>query len=531
MASGNKPVIPAQIGNWTAKEVLGNGTFGMVLSAERRQVNGEKQYAAIKIIRPDNRDKPQLRQMFMHEFEVLKRLETPYIAKVLDSGQDDFNGEVLLWFATELVKGENLAKEIAQEGILDKSQWLELAHDLLAAAAVTHEAGVVHLDIKPANLMRFSRRSILVDFGGASYVAVADPGDEGVYTLGFCAPEQIDNKIDPADYGYEVDIFSIGATLVYAATGLLPWEVLRVGPNGQVLTSQEQVKQAHYKRLTTTQPRLDGMDKDQVALVQQMLATSQAMRPTAVELLNQVKSLLPEGSIRKLEDIRAKPTRSVAPRYKAPAEGKGFKQAAAQAIRDAAQDAGDNISADGLRKASSQALKQAAGQTTAAAIRTARERGWFQKYGTTVLLGLFTAFIGAGFRFNYLEKAKRATPEGLTDRKINAYILTVFTWGFASPFIAFSWWRSSKRAKFVLFLLGQLALIAAIFAGNAFAPAGSRADLDASMLTQTELIGRAVMSLSFLGAFILSLILVGQAPQFETPTEAETLTKPAPAKD
>ena len=498
----------------------------MVLSAERRQVNGEKQYAAIKIIRPDNRDNPQLRQMFMHEFEVLKRLETPYIAKVLDSGQDDFNGEVLLWFATELVKGENLAKEISQEGILDKSQWLELAHDILAAAAVTHEAGVVHLDIKPANLMRFSRRSILVDFGGASYVAVADPGDEGVYTLGFCAPEQIDNKIDPADYGYEVDIFSIGATLVYAATGLLPWEVLRVGSNGQPLTSQEQLKQAHYKRLTTTQPRLDGMDEDQVSIVQQMLATSQAMRPTAVELLNQVKSLLPEGSIRKLEDIRAKPTRSVAPRYKNPAEAKGFKQAAAHAIKVAAQDVGDNLANDGIRKASSQAIKQVAGQTTAAAVRTVRQRGWLQKYGTSIFLGLFTAFIGAAFRFSYLEKVKRATPDGLIDRKLNAYILTIFTWGFASPFIAFSWWRSSKKFKFLLFFMGQLAVIVAIFVGNFFAPAGSRADLDAALLTHTELIGRAVMSLSFLGLLIFGVILVSQAPQFKFEQETESESKP-----
>lgn len=517
--------VPARVGSWNIKDELGAGGFGMVLSAERRQVNGEKQYAAIKLIKPEGRDNPQLVQMFMHEFEVLKRLDTPYIAKVLDSGQELIDGDVILWFATELVKGENLKTEIAQEGILDKSQWLELAHDLLAAVAVTHEAGVVHLDIKPDNLMRFSRRSILVDFGGASYVAVADPGDAGVRTITFCAPEQIDGKSDPADFGYEVDIFAIGTTLVYAATGLLPWELPTTGLDGKPLGNLREVSKAHHRRITTTKPRLDGMDDDQVAIVNQMLQVSQAMRPTAVELLNQVKALLPEGSIRKLEDIRAKPTRSVAPRYKAP-EPRGFKQAAAEVVRQAAQDAGDRVGSDGIRKAAGQAVRQVAGESAAAAVRVARERGWLQKYGVTIFLGLFTSFIGPAIRFSYLEKAKRNTPEGLLDRKINAYLLTALSWGFATPFMSISWWRSSRKLRFLFFFIGQVSLVVAMFVGNGFAPKGSRIELDNALLTQSELIGQAVLSLSFLAILILGLIHASQAPEFEKTAKSEPKSEP-----
>lgn len=523
--------VPARVGSWNIKEELGAGTFGMVLSAERRQVNGEKQYAAIKLMKPERRDNPQLVQMFMHEFDVLKRLDTPYIAKVLDSGQEVIDGDVILWFATELVKGENLMKEIAQEGILDKSQWLELAHDLLAAVAVTHEAGVVHLDIKPDNLMRFSRRSILVDFGGASYVAVADPGDIGVLTMAYCAPEQIDGKSDPADFGYEVDIFAIGTTLVYAATGLLPWEVPTTSLDGKPINNNRvEAQKAHYRKITTTKPRLDGMDDDQVAIVNQMLQTSQAMRPTAVELLNQVKALLPDGSIRKLEDIRAKPTRSVAPRYRAP-EPRGFKQAAAEVVRQAALDAGDRVGSDGIRKVTGQAVRQVAGESAAAAVRVARERGWLQKYGVTIFLGLFTSFIGPAIRFSYLEKAKRNTPEGLLDRKVNAYLLTALSWGFATPFMSISWWRSSRKIKFLFFFIGQVSLVVAMFVGNGFAPKGSRIELDNALLTQSELTGQAVLSLSFLAILILGLIHASQAPEFEKAAKSERKSETEPDPD
>lgn len=316
-----------RLGGWDIERQLGQGGFGLVVQASRRRIDGSQQRAAIKVVNPGNAEVRQAQALLQHEFDVLRRLDSPYIAKVLDSGIETIDlgrskAAYVPWLATELVKGDSLADEVQEHGPLEKGQWLELAHDMLAGLAQVHAEGVVHSDIKPANVMRYSRKSLLIDFGGASFVSVEDPGDVGVHTLGFAAPEQLDGVTDPSTWDYAIDLFATGATLVFAATGRLPWQ--------PAMPQTGDRRKAMFDAIRTTRPEFSNMDADQQQLVSQMLQFHPKQRGTSADFLARVRDLLPEGSLRKTGDA-ARPAAAAFPIRSAPTSvqsgAKDFKTA------------------------------------------------------------------------------------------------------------------------------------------------------------------------------------------------------------
>jgi serine/threonine protein kinase len=296
------------IGPWEITGRISNGAFGVVFSAQRRRVDRTLQTAAIKLITPEGMNNSEYRDLFVHEFRVLQGLHSKYIPSVVDSGIEEVQvgskSYDLQWFAMDEIRGDNLATEIERLGPLEETLWLELAHDLLSAVAVTHSNRLIHQDIKPANIMRFSRHSVLVDFGGASFVHIEDPGDIGVYTLGFCAPEQIAEGVDPSQHEYPIDLFSVGATLAYAGTKVLPWAV----PQPEEGAKNEREANASVRRqlhnsLTTTEPNLFGFSPAIREFLAKLLDADPSKRGTADEALQAIKDMLPEGAARKKEAI------------------------------------------------------------------------------------------------------------------------------------------------------------------------------------------------------------------------------------
>lgn len=452
-ASVNKAINGIRsIANWEITGTLGQGGFGRVLKARKRLVNGDVQLAAIKIINPARlQDDSNAIRRFAHEYEMMKRLDSPYVSRVLDSGQEpiQIGTDVVSipWIATELIPGENLLEEISQHGILDKSQWLELAHDLLTAVSETHEKGVVHLDIKPNNIMRHARRSILVDFGVGSFVSVADPGDEGMHTLGFCAPEQIDGKTDAADLGYEADIFSTGTTLVYAATGLAPWDLKELAlPSNEKearIYYQIRAKQLHQD-MSIKKPRLAGLDEDQKILVEQMLKISPKMRTSAAELLAQVKALLPQGSLRKEENTNVRPVRSVPQILRDPR--------AEKLLNKNKQTSSSERSTEGASDTEGIVAKKAPKAQKFAEPKIKRDTVW-NEIRTTIFLTLFTGPIGAGIRFYHLEQKQSKSAFAKLDKQINAFLFATLTAGIALPFIAGKWFQTTKSKKYLVWTI------------------------------------------------------------------------------
>jgi serine/threonine protein kinase len=296
------------IGPWEITGRINNGAFGIVFSAQRRRVDRSVQTAAIKLITPEGMNNAEYRSMFVHEFQVLQGLRSKYIPSVIDSGIEQVSvgdrSVDLQWFAMDEIRGDNLSTEVQRLGPLEEHLWIELAHDLLSAVAVTHANRLIHQDIKPDNVMRFSRHSVLVDYGGASFVHIEDPGDVGVYTLGFCAPEQIADGVVPSEHEYALDLFAVGATLAFAGTNVMPWEV--PNPEDGVTNEREahlSVRRQLHERLTTTKPNLFGLRPEIQSFLERLVDANPKNRGTAEEALQAIKEMLPEGTPRKTEVI------------------------------------------------------------------------------------------------------------------------------------------------------------------------------------------------------------------------------------
>jgi hypothetical protein len=159
------------------------------------------------------------RTRIRREAEVLQQLDHPGIVRlleVLDEGDD-------IVLAMDFLPGGNLAQLVAAEGPLAPERVERLADQLLDALATAHRLGIVHRDIKPANVLFDAEgRPALADFGVALH-RDATPGltatEMVVGTPGFMSPEQA--RGDEATAAS--DVFSLGATLLFAATGAGPF--------------------------------------------------------------------------------------------------------------------------------------------------------------------------------------------------------------------------------------------------------------------------------------------------------------------
>jgi serine/threonine protein kinase len=280
-----RPADPLRLGEWTLIEVLGEGGFGVVYKGSR-QIQSGQILAAIKVVKiPKKADKSEIDARlrgFAQEFKILKQLESQYIAKVYEFGVEPYP-----WMATELVKGDNLAEEIEQHGTLDENEWFRLAFDLLSALDTAGSKGVVHRDVKPANIMRFSKRSILVDFGIASIETPAGDQEGGMLSFIYAAPEQyLGKKVTPKS-----DVFSAGVSLIQAATGRRPW------------SSERKTRDAWQKdiveRVLYTKPDVSGLTPRQLAMVTKMLPVNPDERISTAQALRIATSNLPANDSRR----------------------------------------------------------------------------------------------------------------------------------------------------------------------------------------------------------------------------------------
>lgn len=212
-----------RIGPWRLIEELGRGGMGVVWLAER--ADGEfEQHAALKLIKR-GMDSETVLARFRRERQILAHLEHPHIARLLDGG---IASDGLPYFAMEYVEGLPLLHYATQHqlGLQDR---IGLFLDICAAVQFAHRQLVVHLDLKPSNvLITSSGTAKLLDFGiakllGAEMSHATQTGDarNRPLTPAYASPEQLSG----ASVSTATDVYALGAILYELLTGRRPHDL------------------------------------------------------------------------------------------------------------------------------------------------------------------------------------------------------------------------------------------------------------------------------------------------------------------
>ncbi|HUZ38359.1 MAG TPA: serine/threonine-protein kinase, partial [Streptosporangiaceae bacterium] len=186
------------------------------------------------------------------------------------------------WLATAYVPGPSLAEAVAADGPLPAGSVLALAAGLAEGLAEIHAAGVVHRDLKPSNVLLTADGPRVIDFGISRAADVSTLTRAGLVmgSPGFMSPEQAEGRpVGPAS-----DIFSLGAVLVFAATGEGPFGA---GPNAALVY-----------RIVHSQPRIEHVPADIRPVAQRCLAKNPEDRPGAAQLLADLAGARAHGAAR-----------------------------------------------------------------------------------------------------------------------------------------------------------------------------------------------------------------------------------------
>ncbi|WP_097987039.1 bifunctional serine/threonine-protein kinase/ABC transporter substrate-binding protein [Streptomyces sp. f150] len=248
---------PRTVGPYRTLVRLGAGGMGVVYLA--RSAGGS--LAAVKVIRAEHAADPGFRARFRREAEAAARITGPWVVPVL--GADTEAREP--WLATAFVPGPSLAQVVAAGGPLPPVTVRALGSRLAEALAAVHEAGLIHRDVKPGNVLLALDGPRLIDFGIARHEGATALTATGavIGTPGYLAPEQA----SAGPLGPPCDVFSLGCVLVYAATGR--------GPFGEGGGAGALFRTVHEE------PDLTGVPSGLTPLIAACLAKDPAARPTA----------------------------------------------------------------------------------------------------------------------------------------------------------------------------------------------------------------------------------------------------------
>lgn len=207
------------LGRYEIQKELGRGAMGVVYLGKDPKINRS---VAIKTLRFDDDMDAETakftKERFFREAESAGTLNHPHIIRIFDAGEDN----EISFIAMELLEGEDLKKYVEKDHLLPVPQVLEYVAQIADALDYAHQNGVVHRDVKPANIMRLKDGSLRVtDFGIARITASSKTATGTVMgTPSYMSPEQLSGKkVDGRS-----DLFSLGVMLYEMLTGEKPFE-------------------------------------------------------------------------------------------------------------------------------------------------------------------------------------------------------------------------------------------------------------------------------------------------------------------
>lgn len=287
MAAGTTGVRPADdppslIGSYTILRLLGSGAMGQVYLGQDQ--HGAQ--AAVKVLKSSNAEQWR----FTREAELLGGDFGDAVATLLDADL----GAAPPWFAMEYLPGMNLQQRVDRHGPLSMRTTAAVGMRLADGLATLHRSGIAHRDLKPSNVMiRDSGDPVIIDFGLASDSQPTETGDRTatnnvVGTVHWMAPEYAQG--DRSDF-YRADLYSLGATLAYAASGVHP-------------------------RTTSKFLSLDGVDEALAPVLRELLRHNPSRRPSAATCAKRFAAVAEEGRTlgHSIADMEAELSTGAAPR-------------------------------------------------------------------------------------------------------------------------------------------------------------------------------------------------------------------------
>lgn len=265
--------MPGRIlnGRYRLGLLLGRGGMAEVYEAHDELL---ARPVAVKMLRPDMAADPEVRARFEIEARSAARLHHPNVVSVFDTGEDGDDPYLVM----ERLPGESLADRMARGPVAP--EWLRgVAGDVLAALGAAHDVGLVHRDVKPANVLLTSEgQAKVADFGIAKSAETlgGDPTSTGLLlgTPAYLAPERIHGE--PATP--RSDLYSLGVVLYEALTGVKPF----VGETAMAVATAIATMPTPSLEPAGAGP---GLDPQMIAAVERAMAKDPAQRPaTAAEM-------------------------------------------------------------------------------------------------------------------------------------------------------------------------------------------------------------------------------------------------------
>jgi tRNA A-37 threonylcarbamoyl transferase component Bud32/streptogramin lyase len=220
MSIETDPRLGTDLAGYRLESVLGRGGMGVVYLAQDLRL---KRRVALKLIAPELAADLHFRERFLRESELAASLDHSHVVPVYGAGETD--GQ--LWMAMRYVQGIDLRTLLVSEGPLEPRRALELVSQVAEALDAAHAVGLVHRDVKPANVLVTEEgggeHCYLADFGLArSGAAEANPSEAPHLsgTVDYTSHEQITRQ--PADQ--RADVYSLGCVLYECLSGEPPFK-------------------------------------------------------------------------------------------------------------------------------------------------------------------------------------------------------------------------------------------------------------------------------------------------------------------
>jgi serine/threonine protein kinase len=212
--SVSDPRIGSQIGEYNVDSLLGEGGMGKVYTA----TGPDGGRVALKLVKDDYARDETFRRRFYREARIAQTVQHPNVVPVVDTGEH----EGLPYMAQRFIEGMSLDEKLKRDGPLDVQTAVGVCTDVAAGLEALWGAGMVHRDVKPANiLLDGSGRAYITDFGLAKDTQgslLTLPG-QALGSMDYMAPEQIRGE----QVGAATDIYALGCVMYECMCGRPPF--------------------------------------------------------------------------------------------------------------------------------------------------------------------------------------------------------------------------------------------------------------------------------------------------------------------